>query len=183
MQNAKKQAKTTNVFVAPQAPLVTVAPVAQPATLLLAAPVAPLHTVVQPATLRATRMLQVTNALYRNRIAAKHAMHASNAVAANLAAYNAAVAALQAQHGITTPPAPTVQPGLRTLNGYATNIAAKNPPSVAVGSCAQVHQIAAQYGFNRAATLQACMVAGINPATAATQFNIARKRNIAAQQG
>lgn len=185
-KNTVKQvfAQVATVAVAPT-------PVAVVPTLLLGSSVAPQqfaapqHTVVQPATLRAARMLRVTNMLYSKRVAAKQATNAVLLQQRNLAAYNAAVAALQLLHGVapTQQVAINVSNNTRTLNGYATNIVAKQPPSVAPGSCAQVHQIAAQYGFNRAATLRACMVAGINPATAATQFNIARKRNIAAQQG
>lgn len=47
--------------------------------------------------------------------------------------------------------------------------------------CKAVHALAAQYR-NRKDTLAACKLHGINPATAATQWNVWKKKNLTAEQ-
>lgn len=81
----------------------------------------------------------------------------------NKAAFTLQVQQLQAQYGVASTQAAT-----------RTNVA-QHPRSAVAGACKQVHAIAAQYGYNRAATLAACKAAGINPATAATQFAVAKR--------
>lgn len=76
---------------------------------------------------------------------------------ANKQAYTLQVQQLQAQYGVAATSAAT-----------RTNTAV-HARSAVQGACAMVHQLAAQYG-TRAATLAACKAAGINPATAATQY-------------
>lgn len=103
------------------------------------------------------------------------AHHAARVTARNLQAYNAQVAALQAQLGIT----PDMLQA-RAVHGAATNIAPKHAPSALVNACATVRELAAQHGFNRAATLAAAQALGINPATAATQYAKAKKASVQA---
>lgn len=81
----------------------------------------------------------------------------------NKAAYTLQVQQLQAQYGVASTSAAT-----------RSNTAVYARSSVQ-GACKQVHAIAAANGFNRALTLAACKAAGINPATAATQFATAKR--------
>jgi hypothetical protein len=81
----------------------------------------------------------------------------------NKAKFVAQVQQLQAQYGVSSTQAAT-----------RTNVA-QHPRSAVAGACKQVHAIAQQNGFNRAATLAACKAAGINPATAATQYAVAKR--------
>jgi hypothetical protein len=141
-----------------------------------AAQVAAIHATVRTSALRTARITRVQQALFVKHLAAKHAKYVQATTVAKHAAYNLAVQQLAAQYGVTVPVAAT-----RTINGSATNIAPKHAPSAQTGSCALVHQLAAQHGYNRAATLAACAAKGINPATAATQYNIARKAHAQAQ--
>lgn len=84
---------------------------------------------------------------------------------ANKAAFTSAVHALQATYGVAA-----------TSNATRSNVA-QHPRSAVSGACAAVHALAAQHGGVRAATLAACVAAGINPATAATQFARWKKAN------
>ena len=112
-------------------------------------------------TLRATRLATQATLLLSKHVAQKQAKYQKATVAYNTTAYNLAVQQLAAQYGLPVPSA-------RNTTATAT----KAPQS---GVTAQVWQIAAQYGGNRKATLQACASAGINAATAATQY--ARYKN------
>ena len=188
MRKQAKQATQQHCVVAPVTVAAPAAPAATPATLLLAY-AAPQHTVAQPTTLRATRVQAVKQALYAMRNAAKRATHSALQASANHAAGMLALQQVAAQYGLTLPTMQTtgasvahapLAGGARTLFGSATNIAPKKAPSIAPGSCNKVHIIAAQCGYNRSLTLQQCALVGINPSTAATQFNLARKANIAA---
>lgn len=126
-------------------------------------------TVVVPATLRAVRIARVQVALHAKRIAKKQAVHAAAASASKQQAYMLAVQQLAAQFGVPVP---------NTLSVRAYNNPQKHAPSAVQGACAQVHAIAAQCGGVRATTLAACKAAGINPATAATQYAKYRKANM-----
>ena len=121
--------------------------------------------VATTSTLRANRVAAVQSALLLRRSAAKAtkylaAVAAYNAVAeaaAKQAAYQAELKALQEKFGFAMQP--------------ATKVSAPR----GTGACAQVHAIAAANKFDRKATLAACAAAGINPATAATQYAVAKK--------
>lgn len=132
-------------------------------------PVATIITMQQPAqptTLRAQRVARVQVALHAHRIAAKQAKYASVTYATKLAAYNAAAAQLAASMGLPmpTPAKATSGPAKAPQQGVAS-------PS---GACATVRALAVANGFNRKATLAAAAAQGINPATAATQYAIAK---------
>lgn len=132
-------------------------------------------TVVQPVTLRARRVAAVQVALMQRRVAAKQAKFAQVQHAAKVAAYQAAVAALAQQHGLPVPTvalAPransaTVQPSsaVITVNGV------QYKPTKAVHAIA-----AANPNATRKQVLQLCINAGINQATAATQYNVFKQQ-------
>lgn len=82
-------------------------------------------------------------------------------VAATQQAYMLAVQQLAAQYNMPVPNTMSVRP---------FNKPQQHAPSAVQGACAQVHAIAVANQGVRAATLAACKAAGINPATAATQF-------------
>lgn len=84
---------------------------------------------------------------------------------ANKAAYQQQVQQLQASYGVAA-----------TSSATRSNTAQYARSSVQ-GACAAVHALAVQHGGVRAATLAACVAAGINPATAATQFAKWKKAN------
>ncbi len=84
---------------------------------------------------------------------------------ANKAAYMQQVQQLQATYGVAA-----------TSNATRSNVAVHARSAVS-GACAAVHALAAAHNGNRAATLAACVAAGINPATAATQFAKYKKAN------
>jgi len=124
--------------------------------------------------LRAARIAAVQRTLYAQYKAAKAAKAKQAAIAAAQRAYAAQLATLQAQHtqamqalGIAVPQPIT-----------AHNAAQRAPSMGGTGVTHVVRQIAAQNGYVRAAVLQACALAGINPATAATQFAIAKKHYV-----
>jgi len=126
----------------------------------------------QHALTRAKRVTAVSNA-YRTRArSAKLAAHVAATQAHNQQAYMLAVQQLAAQYGV---PAPT------TLSVRSVAGTQKHAPSAQSGACAQVRALAAANNYNRAATLAACKAAGINPATAATQFANAKRAYVAAQ--
>jgi hypothetical protein len=142
---------------------------------VVAATVAPAQVVVAqatvavPTTLRAVRIARVQVALHRNRIARKQTQYVAATTASKQQAYMLAVQQLSAQFGLPVP---------NTLSVRAYNNPQKHAPSAVQGACAQVHAIAAQCGGVRATTLAACKAAGINPATAATQYAKYRKANM-----
>jgi hypothetical protein len=150
-----KQATKVNLVKAPQvAPTQVVAPVA---------------TVVVPATLRALRIARLQVALLQQRMVAKKQAFVARNLAAQQQSYMLAVQQLAAQYGLPVP---------NTLSVRAVNNVQKHAPSAVQGACAQVHAIAAQHNGVRSATLAACKAAGINPATAATQYAKYRKANM-----
>lgn len=126
-------------------------------------------TVVVPATLRAVRVARVQAALHRNRIAAKQVAHVAKVQAANNSAYLLAVQQLAAQYGVAAP---------NTLSVRSVHTPQQHAPSTQPGACARVHAIAAQCNGVRSTTLAMCKQAGINPATAATQYAKYRKANM-----
>lgn len=144
----------------------TVAPQATVATEQVVAAQA---TVVIPATLRAVRIARVQQALHAKRIAAKQQHHVAQTQHAQQQAYMLAVQQLAVQFGVPVP---------NTLSVRAYNNPQKHAPSAVQGACAQVHAIAAQCGGVRSTTLAMCKQAGINPATAATQYAKYRKANM-----
>lgn len=95
-------------------------------------------------------------------------------VARNQTAYQMAVQQVAAQYGVAVP--------VRTHTMHNPRVAGtvRFAPSTTPNACRQVHALAAQHGYHRANTLAACHAAGINPATASTQFALAKK---AAMQG
>lgn len=112
------------------------------------------------------RMQQRIAAVQAKR-AAKHATriaarNAAAEAAAKLAAYQQKLAELQAEFGM-----PAVAP--KTVSVPR-----------GTGVCGQVHAIAAKCNYDRKATLAACKEAGINPATAQTQYALAKKAASAA---
>lgn len=141
-------------------------PVAQQAT------VAALVTVAAPTTLRAQRIAKVQVLLHSKRIAAKQQAYHAAQVAHNQQAYMLAVQQLAVQYGVAAPTTLSVRNAVHKQ---------QHAPSAASGACAQVHAIAAANNYVRAATLAACKQAGINPATAATQYAIAKRNYLAAQ--
>lgn len=157
MQTTNKQ---TNVVKAPTT-VAQVQAVAQSASITVA-----------QGTLRAARLVAVKQALLVKRIAAKHATYVAAVQSANMVQYNLAVQQLAAQYGV-----PAAQAGVaqRTLLGAATNIHTQQAPSAHTGSTARARAIAVASGFNRKVALAQCASEGINPATAATQYSIAKK--------
>lgn len=117
------------------------------------------------------------NAISRNaaRIAQAQELRASKNAARRLAAtqqsYMLAVQQLAAQFNMPVP---------NTMSVRAYNNPQKHAPSAVQGACAAVHALAEQNQGVRSATLAACKAAGINPATAATQFAKWQKANKAA---
>ncbi len=132
--------------------------------------VAPVVTVAQPATLRATRIARVQVALHAQRIAAKQQHYVAQTQHAKQQAYLHAVQQLAAHYGI--------DPAQNTIAVRAVNTVQQHAPSAVAGACKRVHEIAAQCNGVRSATLAACKAAGINPATAATQYAKYRKANM-----
>jgi hypothetical protein len=119
-------------------------------------------TVAIPATLRALRVARVQVALYARRIAEKKQAYVARVQANNQRAYMLAAQQLAAQYGL--------DPAQNTLAVRAVHSKQQHAPSAAPGACARVHALAEQYKGVRADVLAACKLAGINPATAATQF-------------
>lgn len=120
--------------------------------------------VYDAALVRARRVDAVQAKLYERHVAAKQAKAEQLRKAAQKAAYAAELAKLQQQFGITPTAAPehvTAHRAPRAANG--------------TGVTHRVRELAKQYGFNRAATLAACAAEGINAATAATQYAVAKK--------
>lgn len=119
----------------------------------------------QPSQLRASRVAALTAAnvaIAQNvRIAQRNDRKAS-ILHSKQQNYMLKVQQLAAEYGLAVPNTMSVRP-LATAQRHA--------PSVQAGACAQVHAIAAAHNGDRKATLAACKVAGINPATAATQFS------------
>ncbi len=144
--------------------------VAPQATVAPAQVVVAQATVVVPQTLRALRIARLQVALLQQRIAAKQVAHAVRTQAANQQAYLLAAQQLAAQYGIN--------PAHNTLAVRSVHTKQQHAPSAVAGACAKVHAIAAQCNGVRSATLAACKAAGINPATAATQYAKYRKANM-----
>ena len=120
-----------------------------------------------------TARLAAVHVAYRARAqAAKRTAHAAATQAANQSAYLLAVQQLAAQYGVAAP---------TTLSVRASTHKQQHAPSAQSGACAQVHALAAANNYVRAATLAACKQAGINPATAATQFAVAKRNYLATQ--
>ncbi len=125
--------------------------------------------------LRAARLQAVAQA---NAVVAQQARAAarnqrkSNAVQVRTQAYMLAVQQLAVKMGVPVP---------NTLSVRSVANAQVHAPSTQSGACAKVHALAAANNYVRAATLQACAAAGINPATAATQYAVAKRNALAAQ--
>ena len=119
--------------------------------------------------LRAQRIAAVKQALFMRHIAAKHVRYNQATVAheqavakqQQLEQYKQQLAALQQQYGITS------------AKATSSTGATKQPKPGT--TCYQVWQLAKAHGFIRAATLAACEAAGINKATAATQYALANR--------
>lgn len=112
--------------------------------------------------LRTARVAAVQRALYARYQAAKIYRARQVTALAKKQAYTKALIALQQEHGMQTA-AP------QQITAHAPRAAQ------GTGVTHRVRALAAQYGFNRALTLQACAAEGINPATAATQYQYAKK--------
>jgi transposase-like protein len=112
---------------------------------------------VKQTTLRTARIQAVQAAT----IAIAQQVRTAARNARKAAAYMLAVQQLAARYGVAAP---------NTMSVRAYNNPQKYAPSAQRGACAQVHAIAAANNGVRSATLAACAAAGINPATAATQF-------------
>jgi hypothetical protein len=133
-------------------------------------------------TLRARRVAAVQQALYAQRIAAKQAKYTAAVAAYNdaqqklaqQAAFNAAVAELHAKFGIA------VQPVAPRANSATTapSASAINVNGVLLKPVAAVHAIcAANPNATRKQVIAACIQAGINPATAATQYGVYKQKH------
>ena len=131
--------------------------------------VASVATVAIPTTLRAIRVARIQVALHTKRITEKKQSYITKTLHAKQQAYMLQVQQLAAEYGLPLP---------NTLSVRNNSTAQKHAPSATAGACAQVHAIAAAHKGERKATLAACVVAGINPHTAATQYAKYRKANI-----
>jgi hypothetical protein len=139
-------------------------------------------TVTAAQVLRARRVAAVQAALYARYHAAKQAKHAAAVAAyneaqqklANEQAFAAALAQLHAQFGIA------VQPVAPRANSATTNPSAQaiNVNGVLLKPVAAVHAIcAANPNAARKQVIALCVQAGINPATAATQYNVYKQKH------
>lgn len=139
------------------------------------------NTKKQVSALRAKRVAALQVALLQKRVANKQAkyqaaMHAyqqQQQALANQQAYLAEIAQIQAKYGVsaTITAAPransaTPQPSASAILVNGTYL----KPVAAVHALAAIHK-------NRKATLVACAQAGINPATAATQWGVYKKQH------
>jgi hypothetical protein len=93
--------------------------------------------------------------------ALRKAKHQARITARTQSAYMQEVQALAAKYNLPVP---------NTMSVRAYNNPQKHAPSAVQGACAAVHALAEQCNGDRKATLAACKAAGINPATAATQY-------------
>ena len=118
--------------------------------------------------LRTLRIAKQQALLLSKHVANKQARYVLAVQKSNNSAYQLAVAQLQQQYGV----APTVQ--LARTNG--TPLYAPSTPQ-ANGVCKQVHALCVMHKGVRANVLAACKQAGINPATAATQFAVYKKQH------
>jgi len=128
-------------------------------------------TTKQPTKLRAARIAAVQQALYARNIAAKQAKAAAVAAQATMVAYQQELAAMQAKYaalGLQVAPPATARNARTSAPGMHSY-----PASTGSNICATVHQITAQYGYNRKAALAACAAAGINKNTAQRQVGVA----------
>lgn len=112
-------------------------------------------------TARIAAVQQANNALVQQVRSAARVTRVQQIAHNKQQAYMLAVQQLAVQYGVPVP---------NTLSVRAYNNPQKHAPSAVRGACAQVHAIAAQHNGVRSATLAACAAAGINPATAATQY-------------
>lgn len=112
--------------------------------------------VVQAAAFAVLRKQQEEARIVR-RATAQHAKHQ---------AYMIAVQQLAAEYGIDAAHTTLAVRPLRSAQQHA--------PSVQAGACKRVHALADLH-IDRAATLAACKLEGINPATAATQYAVWNK--------
>jgi hypothetical protein len=122
-------------------------------------------------TTRTARVAAVATAYRARARNAKLAAHTAATVAANQSAYMLAAQQLAAQYGVAAP---------TTLSVRSVRSVQQHAPSAVQGACAAVRALAATHNYVRSATLAACKQAGINPATAATQYAIAVKLHKAA---
>lgn len=140
------------------------APVANPQPAMQTLPAS--NTSKPVSSLRAKRIAALQVACYAKRVASKQAKHAAATNAAKQAAYLVAVQQLAAQYGV---PVPT-----QAVRSVPTQ--QRFAPSSKPGACKQVHAIcAANPTSTRAQVLALCYAAGINPATASTQYALYRK--------
>lgn len=127
----------------------------------------------QTQSLRATRIAAVQQELYVRHIAAKQAKFTQVNNAAIQKAYMLEVQQIAAKYNLPVP---------NTMSVRSAPGTQKHAPSAMQGACARVHAIAAQCNGVRSATLAACIAAGINPATAATQYAKYKKAHAVAAQ-
>jgi hypothetical protein len=112
-------------------------------------------------TLRTARIAAVQQALYAKRVAAKQVKFANATALHNKKAYVLAVQQLAAQYGVT--------------HNAPVNRVQRVPTGT--GICAQVHALCVANQGVRKLVLAAAHAAGINPATAATQYAVWCKAN------
>ena len=121
---------------------------------------------------RAARIAAVQGALYNQFKQAKQAKYQTASLKARQAAYMLAVQQLAAEHGLPAPNTMSVR------NGSKQTYAPSNKP----GACATVHELAAQYHYDRKATISAAIAQGINANTASKQFADAKRIALASNQ-
>lgn len=121
--------------------------------------------------LRAERIQRVHVALRQRRSAEKLNQHVARTNAYKQQAYLTAVQQLAVQYGL--------DPAQNTVGVRPVGTVQRHAPSAQAGACARVHEFCVQFNGVRAAVLDACKKAGINPATAQTQYQKWRKANIA----
>lgn len=136
----------------------------------------------QQTKLRTKRIAAVTAALFAQRTAFKAQRYSVAVTAAQQAAAQAA-AVQQAQALQAQAAALLAQHGIQVGTAARANSATSNPSAALVSvagqqltPCKAAQAIAAQHYPNRKAAMQAAQSAGINPATASTQYGIYAKQ-------
>lgn len=144
--------------------------------------VAQQHTVANAQSLRARRVALVqTQRAVKYRAAKLQAHNVAQAAwvaqqqqLQQTQAFNLAVQQLAAQYGVAINPTSVAPRANSATVQPSSNVVLVN--GVYLRPVAAVHAIAAQYN-NRKQTIAACLAAGINPATAATQWGVYKKQH------
>lgn len=122
--------------------------------------------------LRAIRIAAVHAALRAKRTAHKLHLHVCATNAYKQQAYLAAVQQLAVSYGL--------DPAQNTVAVRSVHAKQNHAPSAQAGACARVHALCELHNGVRANVLAACKQEGINPATAATQYQRWKRANTVA---